>query len=150
MRRILPYPDIFPLCIKHDKPILKSQWKHGSRTTGCSSCRTVHRASEKTKERRNKLWKSTFISCSKHPNKRCNRSLYVGGRRLCLSCRRRKLDGTLKPSFRNCRARKDRIRHKTFRGRQLKKNKDKRAAQRKYLGWAASLQYSGQRKQIFN
>ena len=44
-------------------------------------------------------WDNGWIPCDRHPERRCNRSLYVArGTRRCGSCKNRRTDGTRVPS----------------------------------------------------
>ena len=44
-------------------------------------------------------WDRTWIPCDRHPERRCNRSLYAArGTRRCGSCKNRRVDGTRIPS----------------------------------------------------
>jgi hypothetical protein len=75
------------LCVKHQRPICVSKWKHGYRTNGCAKCAYEWRRSPKARKRREKRWDETFISCSFHDDRRCNRSYFVcNGKRRCCSC----------------------------------------------------------------
>ena len=44
---------------------------------------------------RAKLWDQVCIPCDRHPERQCNRSMYVArGMRRCGSCKNRRADGT--------------------------------------------------------
>lgn len=82
------------LCKVHGKPITPSSWRNRKRNTGCSACSNAWRNSPQVRERRTLHWRNNFIACSKHPERRCNRSGYVLRRaRFCSGCLNRRADG---------------------------------------------------------
>jgi hypothetical protein len=86
------------LCVKHNKPITPSYWRIRCRTTGCSVCVRERQRSPEARKRREKKWQTEFIGCVKHPERRCNRSVYVStSNRRCCSCHSRLSDGIHKP-----------------------------------------------------
>lgn len=86
----------------------RSAYAHGKRE--CSACKNSVRSgvakrrsklryrikhrSEEALTKRAKRWESEFISCTNHPDRRCNRSRFVRRQeRVCGSCHIRKADG---------------------------------------------------------
>lgn len=60
------------------------------------------------KEEREHLWQTTFIPCNRHPERRCNRSDFVGTRiKRCGRCKSFRIDGSPRPRT---------VRHNTKRG----------------------------------
>lgn len=96
-KKPLPPPEQ-RLCRLHGKPIGEARWRGGSRTSGCSKCSSVPRRSQESRKRREERWKKTNIFCVRHPDRICNRCLYVhGGKRRCASCNSRRADGQRRP-----------------------------------------------------
>jgi hypothetical protein len=59
--------------------------------------RELNMKSPASKARRAERWDKGDIRCISHPNRTCNRSLYVpDGDRKCCSCSHRRADGTLR------------------------------------------------------
>lgn len=82
------------LCKIHSRPIQPSKWRQGNRTTKCTLCVNMYNRSPKNEARREKRWQENFIPCIKHPDRRCNRSVFVhNARRACGSCITRTPDG---------------------------------------------------------
>lgn len=91
-------------CIRHKKPITPSSWKQGHRTTGCSDCIRERANSTELVNSRIQKWKTSFITCRNHPERRCNLARFKNNAsRLCSSCNGRRYDGTAKPSRINLR-----------------------------------------------
>ena len=92
--KIVP-PAAERMCERHNKPICPSRWRNGFRKCGCSRCGTELTTSRKWQARRAKKWDKTFIFCIGHPDRRCNRAMYVNnGHRYCASCNDRASDGS--------------------------------------------------------
>jgi len=88
------------LCRKHGKPICPSLWAKKYRTVGCAGCLRERARSPESRKRRNERWHKEFISCIRHPERRCNRSVYVSmASRKCASCHSHYVDGSPKPSY---------------------------------------------------
>jgi hypothetical protein len=88
------------LCKKHGKPIMPNQWRSRHYITGCAKCVTERIRSPKARKRRKEKWEKNFISCARHPERRCNKSRYIrDGVRRCGSCSVAKSDGTKRPAY---------------------------------------------------
>ena len=84
------------LCFKHNKPIQPSKWLEGYRYRGCFKCNQEFCTAPEVQKKRTLEWETNFISCTKHPDRRCKRSLFLHSRRrLCSSCHLRTSDGSL-------------------------------------------------------
>ncbi len=133
------------LCAAHARPITPSRYRRGCRTTGCSRCsRTRARCPEAKKRRADRYdlsrYTRAFVSCTKHPNRRCSRSLYVrSGSRRCRSCSCKRTDGTIRPSRRRALRRHYERWRRTFRGKILRRASQQRRYQIKTLGWAPAF-----------
>jgi hypothetical protein len=87
------------LCPKHDKPICPREWKLGCRASGCWKCMREQKASPKQKEIRRLKWEREFISCARHPSRRCQKSKYVLMRaRRCSACNHIRTSGLMHPA----------------------------------------------------
>jgi hypothetical protein len=61
--------------------------------------------SPEARQRRSDKWETSFISCYFHLDRRCNKSGYVcDGHRRCGRCKNRRIDGTLRPSYKESKA----------------------------------------------
>jgi hypothetical protein len=86
------------LCHKHGKPLSVSAWRNGHRTSGCWKCINEHCLSPASIERRAKKWDEGFIVCAIHPNRRCNKTVYLyNSKRRCASCNTRRADYSYRP-----------------------------------------------------
>lgn len=91
-------------CKKHPDTFLmpsreKSGWK-----TGCWRC--TWESIKRNRPKREERWRTTFIPCARHPERRCNRAHYViVATRRCRGCLHFKSDGSRGASHRRHRER---------------------------------------------
>ena len=83
------------MCPKHNRPVPPSKTKQGA--IWCYICQVE--ANAKSRNKRMRRWQTEFISCTRHPERRCKLSLYLnnGGRR-CTFCCHRLASGMLAPN----------------------------------------------------
>ena len=83
------------MCPKHNRLAMPSYAKRGR--TRCATCQKESR--KKGREKRVARWRTEFISCIRHVERRCNLGQYAySGKRRCASCCVHRPDGTSKPA----------------------------------------------------
>lgn len=69
---------------------------------------TSKTGSPASRKRREKLWDESDVRCKYHPERRCNRNVFVSGRKKrCASCASRKADGSRRPAYQRMQQRVD-------------------------------------------